>query len=67
MRARTIANKVEKAIADVANTKEVATKADLAEQETRLMEKIADAKHTMIMWVVGVGIAVVGIIIAVLK
>ena len=60
-------DEVEKAVADVASTKEVATKADLAEQETRLMEKIADAKHTMIMWVVGVGIAVVGIIIAVLK
>ena len=50
------------AVADVANSREVATKADLkaalAEQETRLIEKIADAKHTMIMWFVGVGIAI---------
>ena len=39
----------------------MATKADLkvglAEQETKLIEKISDTKNTMIVWVVGVGIA----------
>ena len=37
---------------------EVANKVDLAEQGSRLIEKIAAAKHTMIMWVVGVGIVI---------
>ena len=41
--------------------KNMATKADLkvglAEQETKLIEKISDTKNTMIVWVVGVGIA----------
>ena len=54
------------AVADVARSKEVATKADLkaglAELETRLIEKIADAKHTMIMWMIGIGLAIVGMI-----
>ena len=72
------------AIADIASSKEVATKADLktglanlearliekiANQEARLIEKIAnqDAKmeaahRNMIMWMIGVGLAVVGII-----
>ena len=61
------------AIADIASSKEVATKADLktglANLETRLIEKIAnqDAKmeaahRNMIMWMIGVGLAVVGII-----
>ncbi len=49
------------ALSDVANSKEMATKADLkvglAEQETKLIEKISDTKNTMIVWVVGVGIA----------
>ena len=54
------------AVTDVASSKEVATKADLkaglAELETRLIEKIADAKHTMIMWMIGIGLAIVGMI-----
>ena len=54
------------AVADVASSKDVATKADLkaglAELETRLIEKIADAKHTMIMWMIGIGLAIVGMI-----
>ena len=44
----------------------MATKSDLktglAELETRLIEKIADAKHTMIMWMVGIGLAIIGVI-----
>ena len=54
------------AVADVASSRDVATKADLkaglAELETRLIEKIADAKHTMIMWMIGIGLAIVGLI-----
>ncbi len=48
----------EKAVADVVGSKEVATKSDLAKQEARLIEKIADAKNTMIVWVVGVNVAI---------
>ena len=59
------------AVADIMGSKEVstksdikdmATKSDLAELETRLIEKIADAKHTMIMWMIGIGLAIVGMI-----
>ena len=50
------------AVADVANSKEVATKSDLAELEMRLIEKIADAKHAMIVWMIGIGLAIVGVI-----
>ena len=61
------------AVADIANSKEVATKADLktslAELETRLIEKMAkqDAKmeathRNIIMWMVGVGLAIIGVI-----
>ena len=49
------------ALSEVANSKNVATKADLrvglAEQETKLIEKISDAKNTVIVWEVGVGVA----------
>ena len=48
----------EKAVADVVGSKEVATKLDLAKQEARLIEKIADAKNTMIVWVVGMNVAI---------
>ena len=49
---------VEKAIADVANSKEVVTKTDLAKLKSELLEKIADAKQSMILWVAGVGIVI---------
>ena len=49
---------VEKAIADVAKSKEMVTKADLAELKSELLEKIADAKQLMILWVAGVGIVI---------
>ena len=55
-------NEAKEAVADIANSREVATKSDLAELETRLIEKIADAKHTMIMWMVGIGLAIIGVI-----
>ena len=64
-------DEVQKAISDVANSTDVATKADikdmatkadlrtgLAELKTELLEKIADSKHTMIMSVIGVGIVI---------
>ena len=57
------------AVADVASSKEVATKADLENLETRLIEKMAkqDAKmeathRNIIMWMVGVGLAIIGVI-----
>ena len=49
---------VEKAVADVAKSKEVVTKADLAELKSELLENIADAKQSMILWVAGVGILI---------
>ena len=59
------------AVADIANSKEVSTKADikematksdLAELKSELIEKIADAKHTMIVWMIGIGLAIIGVI-----
>ena len=59
------------AVADIANSKEVSTKADikematksdLAELKSELIEKIADAKHTMIAWMIGIGLAIIGVI-----
>ena len=49
---------VKEAISDVASSKQVATKADLEKLRSELLEKIADAKHTMILWFVGVGIVI---------
>ena len=53
-------NEVEKAVTDVVSSKDVATKADVKAEVERM-------GRVMIMWMVGVGIAVVGILIAVLK
>ena len=59
------------AVADIVNSKEVSTKADikematksdLAELKSELIEKIADAKHTMIVWMIGIGLAIIGVI-----
>ena len=54
-------DEVERAVADVANTKDVATKADIAELKTEMYR----LNNRTIMWMVGVGIAVAGIVIAV--
>jgi len=43
---------VKEAVADVASSKEVATKGDLAELKSELIAKIAEAKHTMIIWMI---------------
>ena len=42
---------------DIAELK-AETKADIAELETRLIEKIADSKHSMIVWMIGIGLSV---------
>ena len=55
-------DEAEKAVAEIANSKEMATKADLktgiADLKTEMTEKISDAKNTMILWVAGVGIVI---------
>ena len=53
-------DEVEKAVVDVVSSKDVATKADIKAEVERM-------GRVMIMWMVGVGIAIVGILIAVLK
>ena len=61
-------NEAKEAVADVASSRDVAkkadikdmaTKTDLAELETRLIEKIADSKHSMIVWMIGIGLSVI--------
>ena len=54
-------DEVERAVADVAKTKDVATKADIAELKTEMYR----LNNRTIMWMVGVGIAVASIVIAV--
>ena len=59
-------DEAKEAVADIASTKEVATKADLAKLETRVIEKVAnlDAKLTKQMYAsVGIIIAAVGVMI----
>ena len=53
-------DEVEKAVVDVVSSKDVATKADIKAEVERM-------GRVMIMWMVGVGIAIVGILIAVLN
>ena len=53
-------DEVEKAVVDVVSSKDVATKVDIKAEVERM-------GRVMIMWMVGVGIAIVGILIAVLK
>ena len=45
-------NEAKEAVADIISSKEVATKGDLVKLKTELLEKIADTKYTMVMWVV---------------
>ena len=59
------AAEAKEAVADIANAKEVATKADIKDMATKAdVERMG---RVIIMWMVGIGIAVAGIIIAVLK
>ena len=41
-----------------ADIRDMATKTDIAELEARLIEKIAESKHTMIVWMIGIGLSV---------
>ena len=45
------------AIANIAASKEVATKVDLAELETRLMGEMYRLNNRTILWIIGVGVA----------
>jgi hypothetical protein len=45
----------------------VATKTDLRELEARLGKAMSDAKFELVKWIVGIAIAQVGTVIAVLK
>ena len=49
---------IEKAVTDVTNSRKVVTKTDLAGLKSELLEKIADAKQSMILWVAGIGIVI---------
>ena len=62
-------DEVEKAVSDVASTKEVATKADVKDMATKTYVKaeVERMGRVLIMWIVGVGLAMAGLIITVLK
>ena len=60
-------DEVEKAVADVASSKEVATKSDIKDMATTkdisdLKAEIYKINNRTIMWIVVVGVAVVGLI-----
>ena len=59
-------SEVEKAIADVANSKDVATKADLktglSELKAELIAQMYSMQNKMIMWMIGMGLAIIGAI-----
>ena len=55
-----------KDVAKKADIKDMATKTDLAELETRLIAEMYRMNNRTIMWMVGVGIAVAGVVITVL-
>ena len=46
------------AVANIAASKEVATKVDLAELETRLMGEVYRLNNRTILWIIGVGVAI---------
>ena len=58
-------DEAKEAVADVASSREVATRADIAELKGELKSDIERMGRIMIMWMVGVGVAVAGIVIAV--
>ncbi|MCY4304034.1 MAG: hypothetical protein OXC62_04515 [Aestuariivita sp.] len=45
------------AVANIAASKEVVTKVDLAELETRLMGEMYRLNNRTILWIIGVGVA----------
>ncbi len=62
-------DEVEKAVNDVASSREVATKADIARVDKTIAELKGELKadiermgRIMIMWIVGIGLAVIGVI-----
>ena len=62
-------NEVERAVADIASTKEVATKADIVKVDKTIVELKGELKadiermgRVMIMWMVGIGLAIIGVI-----
>ncbi len=58
-------DEAKEAVADVASSREVATRADITELKEELKSDIERMGRVMIMWMVGVGVAVAGIVIAV--
>ena len=46
------------AVANIAASKEVVTKVDLAELETRLMGEMYRLNNRTILWIIGVGVAI---------
>ena len=57
-------DEAEKAVADVASSKEVATKSDLAELETRLIEKMSDLEGRLTKLIYAIVAINTGVIIA---
>ena len=62
-------DKVERAVNDVASSKEVATKSDVARVDKTITELKGELKadiermgRIMIMWIVGIGLTVIGVI-----
>ena len=62
-------DEVERAVNDVASSREVATKADIARVDKTIAELKGELKadiermgRIMIMWIVGIGLAVIGVI-----
>ena len=66
-------DEVEKAVADVASSKEIATKADLKAEIAKVDKTIAELKGELlaemyrlnnrtIMWMAGIGLAIIGVI-----
>ena len=58
-------DEAKEAVADIASSREVATRAHIAELKGELKSDIERMGRVMIMWMVGVGVAVAGIVIAV--
>ena len=64
-------SEVEKAVADVASSKDVATKADIrdmatkadiAELKAELIAEMYSMHNKTIMWMIGMGLAIIGVI-----
>ena len=55
----------ERAVADIPSSKEVATKSDIKDMATK--EDVERMGRVIVMWVVSVGVVVMGVLISVLK